>query len=197
MVWMLIEWIRDLFAKRAVRLSAPPPLSAEMQSDIRATINTTLSQIGQVIGPEYKRFPPLSDWHEDLVASYALGFLAARFLFSQSDRKWAKGDRGLADLGFVVAAGALVAGLFESDSVIRLAERLPQLRGEGPTDQFRLADGAGGTDGLAHAAGEPLPKGGQLAYLLRENLDEVERRAIATVAEVRRSGIDMPFTRVA
>lgn len=110
-----------------------------------------------------------------LIASYALGFLNGAFQVSGSDRAWAKGDKVLADFGYVAASAALLARLFEGDAMLRLADKLPQLKGLGPPATFQPADLAGGADALAFMGGSAVPKGGQLAYLLRQNLTDEER----------------------
>lgn len=87
-----------------------PPLSAEMQETVTTTISTCARQIDQCFG-QGVGMPYVSERVDDIVATYALGFLQGLFLINHADILWAKGNRNIADCGWFVCATGMIPAL--------------------------------------------------------------------------------------
>lgn len=155
-----------------------PELSGLMLDSIRTTTATCRRQIEMAFGPGVTQLPKLSPEHDNLVGTYAWGFLQGTFLVNHADITWAKGDQGLAQLGFGIAIGVVLAGIIPPppERILTCRDTLIQLHSDPkPADDVLRVDRAGGHDGIAIAAGRPLPKGGQLLALLNHVVTAEEK----------------------
>ncbi|WP_334150334.1 hypothetical protein [Hyphomicrobium sp.] len=170
----LFDWI-----KAAIRPKPQmPALSQAMTDTIATTVAVCSRQFEQCLGSGIAKLPYISDFHDDMAATYALGFLQGSLLSNHADITWAKGDRGLADVGWYACAGGVVTGIFDLSGqddaaynrVMSCSNRLPQFRGEQASGDWLKIEMGGGSDAMALAQGKPMPKGGYLRIILDANL---------------------------
>lgn len=172
-----------------------PPLSAEMRDTIRTTVGVCSRQIERCLGQGITAMPYVSAHHDDIVATYALGFLQGSFLSNHADTIWAKGDPALADIAWFASACGVLSGVLglqvngSDDGTERLLAcqaRLPQFKGQKTHGDWYNVEVMGGTDAMKLGEGKPLPDGGRLLGLLDANLSAEEKKAAAAPSAARR-----------
>lgn len=180
----LFNWLRGSTKPKA----GIPPLSEAMNDTIAITIGVCERQIEQCFGTGTTKLPYVSDFHDDLVVTYALGFLQGTLLSNHADVVWAKGNRDLADLGWYISACAVLTGVLDLssqgdacvDRALSCQKRLPQFRGERASGDWYKLEASGGADAMALSKGDAMHEGGQLLMMLKANLTFDEKIAMTT-----------------
>jgi hypothetical protein len=149
---------------------ALPQLSRELMHIIDTAQAVLKSQAAKAADERLAEIPHYSDWHDELIACYLLGFVNGMCHHARADLAGAGHDEALAERGFLECASQALAGVLGQERAARCQAALPHWRQQPAQGDFAMMERTGSDDGYAVAAVRVLPTGGGLLRFLRQNL---------------------------
>jgi hypothetical protein len=146
-----------------------PPLSDALREISATTSQVALRQASEFLHTKIDIIPPLSIWHDELIACYICGFVNGMCQHTKADLTWAKGDVGLSDMAAMLCSQIAMVKTIGGERTLICQERIPQMQFRPATGNYATMEMVGGEDGIAAAKAEPLPQGGSLLHFLKNN----------------------------